>query len=217
VTKVAGQGGTVFLLSVGADKRLCLWDITRGVLVGCYQEGGIEEIGADDQITDLAYSRTRQEFAYSSLDKQIYIRKFSINPDQWKLLHVLQGHDGEVTHLCWNPTYTQWVSGSDDCSIKTWSVSDNYLNMTTTTTSTQCPVTALSIDKTNGVVIVGVQDVIRVYEPNNGMELVQTHTGHTDSVRSIIHMPERSQYLSVSWDSTICVWNAYKPKRCHSS
>ena len=34
----------MFLLSAGADKRLCLWDITRGVLVGCYNEKGIEEV-----------------------------------------------------------------------------------------------------------------------------------------------------------------------------
>ena len=44
MTQVAGQGGAVFLLSAGADKRLCLWDITRGVLVGCYNEKGIEEV-----------------------------------------------------------------------------------------------------------------------------------------------------------------------------
>ena len=52
-------------------------------------------------------------------------------------INLSLGHDCEVTHLCWNPTYTQWVSGGDDCTIKTWTVSDSYLNMATTTTSTQ--------------------------------------------------------------------------------
>ena len=34
----------------------------------------------------------------------------------------------------------------------------------------------------------------RVYEPET-YRLVQTNVGHTDSVRSVIHIPERSQVL----------------------
>ena len=67
----------------------------RQMIIFLYYEGHYNthslKIGADDQITDLAYSKSRQEFAYSSLDKQIYIRKFSVKPGQWKLLYVLQG------------------------------------------------------------------------------------------------------------------------------
>jgi len=39
---------------------------------------------------------------------------------------------------------------------------------------------------------------------------MQTNVGHTDSVRDIIHIPERSQYVSCSWDKTIRVWNEWK-------
>lgn len=62
-------------------------------------------------------------------------------------------------------------------------------------------------------IVAGIQNTIRVYDCEH-YRLVQTNVGHTDAVRSIIHIPERNQYVSCSWDQTIRVWNAWKkPKR----
>ncbi len=41
--------------------------------------------------------------------------------------------------------------------------------------------------------------------------LMQQHVGHSDAVRCIIHVPEKQQYLTASWDRTIRVWRAYQP------
>lgn len=49
----------------------------------------------------------------------------------------------------------------------------------------------------------------RVYDSEK-YRLVQTNLGHTDSVRDIIHIPERNQYVSTSWDKTIRIWNEWK-------
>ncbi|PIK45764.1 hypothetical protein BSL78_17369 [Apostichopus japonicus] len=61
---------------------------------------------------------------------------------------------------------------------------------------THGPIWALSTDLINGCIIVGVQNIIKVYNPETG-KLVQTNIGHSDSVRSIVHIPERHQYVSV--------------------
>ena len=61
------------------------------------------QIASEEAITDIAYANGRQEFAYSSADKLIYIRKFCIQPSNWRLLHVLQGicsFDGGSRHYC---------------------------------------------------------------------------------------------------------------------
>ena len=34
--------------------------------------------------------------------------------------------------------------------------------------------------------------------------------GHSDAVRCIIHVPEKQQYITASWDRTIRVWKAYQ-------
>lgn len=49
---------------------------------------------------------------------------------------------------------------------------------------------------------------MRVYEPTR-QELVQQHHGHSDAVRCILHVPEKQQYITASWDHTIRVWRAY--------
>jgi hypothetical protein len=50
-----------------------------------------EEIAADGMILDIDYNPERNEFGYSSSDKNAYIRKFSENGIEMKLLAVLQG------------------------------------------------------------------------------------------------------------------------------
>ena len=50
---------------------------------------------------------------------------------------------------------------------------------------------------------------IRVYEAADGGALVQQHHGHSDAVRCIVHVAEKQQYITASWDHTIRVWKAY--------
>ena len=48
------------------------------------------------------------------------------------------GHESEVSHVVWNDLCSMWVSGSDDCTLRTWSVHKHgYLETTTTVTDTQ--------------------------------------------------------------------------------
>lgn len=61
------------------------------------------------------------EFAYSSSDGMVYIRKFSLEGPKMTLQNTLQGHEGEITCIRWNP-YGKgfWVTGSDDATIRIW-------------------------------------------------------------------------------------------------
>jgi len=47
----------------------------------------------------------------------------------------------------------------------------------------------------------------RKYDP----EVMQQHLGHSDAVRCILHVPEKQQYLTASWDRTVRVWRDYQP------
>uniref|UniRef100_A0A7S3DAH2 Uncharacterized protein n=1 Tax=Palpitomonas bilix TaxID=652834 RepID=A0A7S3DAH2_9EUKA len=39
-------------------------------------------------------------------------------------------------------------------------------------------------------------------------QILQTHTGHADTIRHILHLPQQNQILTASWDTTIRVWIA---------
>lgn len=206
---------TTFLISAGWDRKILIWDLEKLCLHDVFHNTAdlngstsYPELPADGIIMDLTYSPERDEFAYAASDKLVYIRQFSDKCSNMKLTGILQGHEADVTQVKWNGVLSKWVTGSDDGSIRIWSDDgiqcEQYI-------STHGTITALCIDQTNGCIALGVQDRIRVYDPDT-RKFVQTNVGHSDSVRSIIHVPERGQYISSSWDTTVRIWNAYKKK-----
>uniref|UniRef100_UPI00398F45DC uncharacterized protein n=1 Tax=Pristiophorus japonicus TaxID=55135 RepID=UPI00398F45DC len=202
---------TDYLISGGWDRRLCVWDLQAGVLYDTFSntasgEGSdVQELACDGAILDLAYSPKRNEFAYSSSDGMIYIRHFSPVASEMKLMSVLQGHEADITAVLWHPLLNKWLSGSEDGTIRIWSEDGTQCEQILVTHGA---VNCLCIDQVNGCIIAGVQAIMRVYDPDSFVQ-VQRNIGHNDSIRSVIHIPERTQYITASWDCTLRVWNAY--------
>ena len=98
-------------------------------------------------------------------------------------------------------------------------------------------VTALAIDAWGHLLVASMDRTVRVYElpadeemeewqlrtdedasaERPTPEVVQSHHGHTDAVRSIVHVPEKQQYITASWDRTLRVWQARKPPSAFAS
>ncbi|MGH0118700.1 UNVERIFIED_CONTAM: hypothetical protein FKN15_027783 [Acipenser sinensis] len=126
---VVGKGSiysTVYLISGGWDRRLCIWDLETGELQDTFCNPDLngwhelKEVACDGVILDLAYSPTRNEFAYSSSDGLIYIRHFSPVGREMRLVHVLQGHQADITAIVWHHLSDKWISGSEDGTIRIW-------------------------------------------------------------------------------------------------
>ncbi|XP_055499349.1 uncharacterized protein LOC129701886 [Leucoraja erinacea] len=202
---------TDYLISGGWDRQLCVWDLQVGDLYNTFsntapgESGDIQELACDGAILDLAYSPKRNEFAYSSSDGMVYIRQFSPITSEMKLVSILQGHEADITAILWHSLLNKWISGSEDGTIRIWSEDGSQCDQILVTHE---PVNCLCIDQDNGCIIAGIQESMSVYDPETFMQ-VQRNIGHTDSIRSIIHIPERSQYVTASWDCTVRVWNAY--------
>ncbi|XP_064651058.1 uncharacterized WD repeat-containing protein alr3466-like isoform X2 [Lineus longissimus] len=205
-----------YVLSAGWDRRICIWDLEKGKLHDIFRNSSNSthlehrELASDGVIVDMAFNPDRKEFAYSSSDKMVYIRKFSLRGPDMVMINTLQGHEGEITCVRWNRVKGKWVTGSEDGTIRIWAGSG--MNECEQILATQGQVCSMCIDLINGSIVAGVQEVIRVYDPEQ-FRLVQTNVGHTDAVRSIIHIPERNQYVSASWDQTIRIWNAWQMPR----
>ncbi|XP_048399743.1 uncharacterized protein LOC125458492 isoform X2 [Stegostoma tigrinum] len=202
---------TDYLISGGWDRRICVWDLQAGVLHNTFsntapeERSNIQELACDGAILDLAYCPKWNEFAYSSSDGMIYIRRFSPTTSEMKLMSVLQGHEADITAVLWHSLLNKWLSGSDDGSICLWNKDGTKCEQGLVTHGA---VNCLCIDQVNGCILAGIQESLRVYDPESFVQ-VQRNIGHTDSIRSIIHIPERSQYITASWDRTLRVWNSY--------
>nr|XP_039255644.1 uncharacterized protein LOC120332461 [Styela clava]XP_039255645.1 uncharacterized protein LOC120332461 [Styela clava]XP_039255646.1 uncharacterized protein LOC120332461 [Styela clava] len=226
------EHGATYMLSGGWDRKILVWNLRTGQLhdqlranktrydINTGKEippDDIEdavnedelaegELACDGVILDIEYCKERNEYAYASSDGMVYIRDFSTVGSEMKLRNTLQGHELEITCIKWNAIYHRWISGSEDGTIRIWT--DDGMSCEHIL-STEGSVSTLCIDRTNGSIVAGVENIIKVYDLET-MNLVQTNVGHTDSIRSIIHVLERSQYVSGSWDKSIRIWNAYK-------
>ncbi|XP_060693455.1 uncharacterized protein LOC132823530 [Hemiscyllium ocellatum] len=202
---------TDYLISGGWDRRICVWDLQACVLHDIFsntaldERSNVQELACDGAILDLAYSPKRNEFAYSSSDGMIYIRHFSPTTTQMKLVSVLQGHEADITAILWHSLLNKWLSGSEDGSIRLWNEDGTKCEQMLVANGA---VNCLCIDRVNGCILAGIQESLRVYDPESFTQ-VQRNIGHTDSIRSIIHIPERSQYVTASWDRTLRIWNSY--------
>ncbi|KAL7748482.1 SCF-dependent proteasomal ubiquitin-dependent protein catabolic process [Sorochytrium milnesiophthora] len=200
-----------YLLSSGNDRRLCLYDLAAGDHLETFRDttssSGRDELAADGPVLDIAYASECNMFAYASADKQVYVRRFARHCNHMQLVSVLQGHEAEVTAVCWNSKTEQWVSASEDRTIRVWEKEEPLCLQVIVNSS---EITALCVDSLNGCVIVGGRDkVLRVYD---GETLVQKNVGHKDEIRAITHLYGRNQYATASWDGTVKVWNAYLKK-----
>ncbi|XP_048588846.1 probable U3 small nucleolar RNA-associated protein 13 isoform X2 [Nematostella vectensis] len=163
VGKDAGYG-TTFLISAGWDRRILLWDLETVRLHDSFRNtdsnasSESEELASDGIILDLTYSADRDEFAYASSDKLVYIRRFSDKGREMKLLAVLQGHEADVTQVRWSSVRNKWVTGSEDGTIRVWNADGMSCELVL---SAQGAVSALCIDQVNGCIVAGIQEVIR--------------------------------------------------------
>ncbi|KAL9965739.1 hypothetical protein ACROYT_G029581 [Oculina patagonica] len=117
---------TTYLLSAGWDRRIFLWDLEASCFHDTFRNTDpsaleSDELASDGIIMDLTYSPERNEFAYASSDKLVYIRQFSDRGAEMTLSAVLQGHEAEVTQVRWNAVLTKWITGSEDGTIRVWS------------------------------------------------------------------------------------------------
>ncbi|XP_053319627.1 dynein assembly factor with WDR repeat domains 1-like [Spea bombifrons] len=155
---------TVYLLSGGWDRRLCVWDLEKCTLIETFsrpeqeQWSELKEVACDGYIMDICYSPKRKEFAYASSDGKIYIRNFSTVSSEMTLVNILIGHEAEVTTVIWHHLIDKWISGSEDGTIRIWSEHGAHCEKVLVTKEV---VTCLCIDKVNGCIVAGVQDTIR--------------------------------------------------------
>ncbi|KAJ3091362.1 hypothetical protein HK102_000820 [Quaeritorhiza haematococci] len=215
------KDGNHWMVSTGWDRRICIWDLNKKKLHDVFRQGSNkksnstaalfqssqqksstsllnltsmgnkEELAADGIILCLEYAPERNAIAYGSTDKLAYVRRFSSTGSDMPLQVVLQGHEAEVTRIKWNSVHQQWVTGSEDRTIRIWpALGLPCLKVI----NNDGPVTALCVDLINGCIVTGSQDqVIRVYDPSRA----------DGEYQAVI----QRNYVSASWDNTVRIWN----------
>jgi WD40 repeat protein len=118
--------GSVFLLSSGWDRRICVWDLTHFSIFATFHNRDASNVdegqtAANGNIHDMDYSPHLKYFAYTSSDMCVYVRKFAPRGYDMDLMYKLQTNlDSEVYCVKWNFITNQWITGMENGEIRLW-------------------------------------------------------------------------------------------------
>jgi len=153
----------------------------------------------DDTIYAVEYVQGTGEFATAGADHLVCVWNFHSR----KLVRILV-HNDEVTQVKWSPFLSLWVTCSVDL-LLTWNREGERFR------SFRAPaeITAMCMDHFTGSFVMGLSDKsISVYDfPQD--KILQVNNGHTDLICSVVHLYQKNQYISVSWDKTVRIWNDF--------
>ncbi|CAF0968850.1 unnamed protein product [Adineta ricciae] len=203
--------GTTYLLSAGWDRRICIWDLNHFLLHDVYSNPNATHVDAAETasmgyIHNMDYSPVLKCFAYAAgSDMSVYVRKFSSTGSKMELAYELKARvDSEVTCIKWNFITNEWITGMDNGEFRIWGMKGDLLQAINTRGS----IHAIAIDHVQRALLICNQDTLKVFEIDE-YTCVQTNDGHTDVIRDVLFIPERRQYVTVSLDCTMRIWNAW--------
>ncbi len=118
---------------------------------------------------------------------------------------IAEGHQGWIRAVAVTPNGKYAVSGSDDCTIRIWSLETGKLVRTLEGHNNW--VRAVAVMPNNKYVVSGSYDhTIRVWNLETG-ELIRVLKGHEDGINALAVTQNGKYVVSGSWDCTIRIWD----------
>ena len=158
------------------------------------------EILCDGKITGIAFAESRSQFAYSSQDSLIYVRKFNTQGKSMALEGVLQGHQAGVTGVKYHSVLDEWISISDDGSVRIWQAGKPHGCRLVIYCGGR--IQSMDFDLQDNYILAAVGRDLRIFDVVKG-GLVQTHKGHRDSISAVAAAPASNVYITSSWDANV--------------
>lgn len=191
------------MLASGGFRVVKLWEQPQNVQASKFALGTVA--------ADLDVNVSKHLFAVGTQQNTISVRALS----DGKEVKKLEGHTGPVSGVALNADGTQLVSGSQDKSIRIWSVESGAVVRSIDTPS---PVHDLCLTLDGTQVISGHEDgLIRIWSvaapeeapPEGESEKpIREMKGHSKAVRSVtLILPAGQLVLSGSDDNTARIWN----------
>ena len=129
----------------------------------------------------------------------------TLTPPGDSLLRTLRGHNHWVSAVAITPDGKQFVSASDDQTLKVWDLQSGQELHTLRGHSNGVTAVAITPDGTQ-VVSASDDQTLKVWDLQSGQEL-HTLRGHKDWITAVAITPDGTQVVSASVDQTLKVWD----------
>ncbi len=162
-----------------------------------------EEVLAERQTVDMSAKKKPQPSATDSGAEQEL-------PPGVKLLHTLEGHQGSVNCVAFDPQGGTLASGSDDNTVKLWNMQSGKLLHTLE--GHQDMVFGVAFNPQGGMLASGSGDkTVKLWEARSG-KLLRTLEGHQEMVWSVTFDLQGGMLASGSGDNTVKLWDVRSGK-----
>lgn len=189
-----------YLVSASFDSLARLWEVTVDSLAFVQNFAGHEK-----PIYSVTFSENNQKIATASYDGQVGL--FTVGEEQGVLFRA---HGDRVHSVDFDSSGQLLVTSSRNGSTRVWYINSQWVN--------QRPAFS-EIDKVNSAVmwatfspndqqiaIAQRNQLIKIYDMQQ-QKLVQTLTGHEETIHRAIFSPDNAQLVTASGDTTVRFWD----------
>lgn len=185
------------------DAAVIFWELSTGTVI---EPSSVHE----DSVYALAFSPNGTEIASGSADTRVTVRTVIPDKDGSGIdidngaLHILEGHETDVTMVVYSPDGSRLVSGSLDGVLKIWDASQEYALLLTINNMT-CP-HWVSFTPDSTKIVATMDDTVVVWDTTDGKTLV-TMRGHEANIYMADISHDGARVATVSEDQTARVWD----------
>ena len=199
------------------DVRVLLYIEEKGLLVsaGNYNDVKIWSVsnnkclqtlkGHESFVRQLIYLKDTEQLLSGSWDSTIRVWSLS-NETFGYCMHILEGHTDFVNDIVHIHDQQKVVTASRDNTLKIWSVDDAAYTCLYTLEGHTASVNCV-IDIGNDKIVSASKDTkLKLWSLASG-ECLQTLQGHSESIWSMIYLPDKMQIVTGSKDCSIKIWS----------
>jgi WD40 repeat protein len=204
VRAVAFSPDGTTLASTGDDRTIKLWNATTGQPTHTLT-------GHDDSVRSVAFSPDGVTLASASKDHTVRLWDTTTG----RPTHTFTGHRGWVWSVAFSPDGAALASASNDGTIRIWdAATGRHTHMLTIGNLGFVSPVAFSPDGTT-LATAGTDGEVSLWEATTG-RLIDTLTGHRDSVWSVAFSPDGATLATAGVDHTVRLWSAGTGRCTHT-
>ncbi len=202
----SGKNGDSPILVSGSRGEIKLWDLTKSELVATLSEHPWILPGLVDEVNSLAFSPDGQTLVSGGADSTIKIWHMGARD----LIDILHKHNGMVRCVAFTPNGRMLVTGGDDRKIMFWDLTLRQVGIFLSLDDTAAH--SLTFSPDGQTLVTGSYRKIKVWHISRpkkmitAPQLLQSFTGHSHIIPSLVISADSKILISGSRDKTIKMW-----------
>lgn len=172
------------LATASQDRTVKLWNV-QGQLLQTFR-------GHSDDILYLDFSPDGKIIASASADRTVKLWNLA----DGRLLKTLEGHGDSVSEVSFSPDGKRLVSSSMDKTVKLWRLDKSL--------SPILPGSSVSFSPDGKMLATADEKTLKLWDEQG--KLLQSLTGHDESILGVSFSPDSQYIASASADNTVKIW-----------